>query len=216
MFPSALGMLAHVLIKPPLALGLARALRLPYESLTGLVLVASAPGAQASSVAVLLAGGDVALSVTIITLLNLVAFVATPLLTKLYAGGARVAVDALGMSQTTMQVVLVPLVLGVACNRAFPAMRSKVAKVSPSIAAAIAVLFAGSGTALIAPFIRSEVGPQAALAIAVAVLFFHVAGSVVTYAFGRAAGMGKREARVLGIQGAHAPAGEVRGRGGWG
>lgn len=190
---------AHLLVKPPLALGLSRLLGLAPDALVGLVLLAAAPAAQATSVAVLLARGNVALSVVVVTFLNLVAFLTTPLITKLLGGGAAVAVSGAAMSRTTMQVVLAPIVLGVLANSRFPSMRARAARVGPLIGSIIAALFAGSGTALIAPTL-SALTP----ALYAAVGLFHVGGSLLCYGCGKALGLKRRDTRVLALVGARA------------
>lgn len=191
-------MLSHVLLKPPLALGLGRALALPAAAVSGLVLLSAAPGAQAASVAVLLARGNVAVSVTIVTALNLLAFLLTPALFRLTTGGT-VVVDALGISRTTGEVVLLPVVLGLLLNRTFPGLRARLSRAAPALASVIATVFAGSGVAMIAPLL-STVTPRLYLSV----LGFHVLGSAAGYGFGRLCSLGPRDLRVLAIQGARA------------
>ena len=70
---------------------------------TGLILVSSCPGGQASNVATFIAHGNVALSVLMTTASTLGAIIMTPLLTKMLAG-AIVAVDAAGLAMSTLQV----------------------------------------------------------------------------------------------------------------
>ncbi|KAG8457260.1 hypothetical protein KFE25_011934 [Diacronema lutheri] len=192
----AAGAAMHVLLKPPLALGLARALGLSPPALAGLVLLAAAPGAQSTSVAVLLARGNVALSVCIVTLLNLSAFATTPLFTKALGGGATVCVSAAAMSRTTVQVVLAPIVVGLLVNALFPAVRKRAATVGPRVGSVLATLFAGSGTSLIAPAFAT-VTP----ALLVAVGAFHAGGSLLGWLFGRLARLKPDDTRVLAILG---------------
>ncbi|KAJ1626123.1 sodium bile acid symporter family-domain-containing protein [Pavlovales sp. CCMP2436] len=190
------GVAAHLLLKPALAVGLSLLLGLPPSAHAGLVLLAAAPGAQSASVAVLLARGNVALSVCVVTILNLAAFVFTPILTKALAGGAAVAVDGLAMSLTTMQVVLCPILIGLVANRRFPAVRPVASRAGPALASLIATCFAGSGCAMIAPTLAAT-PPQLLLAVG----GFHVLGSALSYAVAWLTGLCSGDRRVLAILG---------------
>ena len=100
---------------PALAFGVARALDLPAELSTGLVLVGSCPGGTASNVICYLARADVALSITLTAVSTVLAVLATPLLTDAWLG-ASVAVDVPGMIASIFRIVLLPVTLGMAVN----------------------------------------------------------------------------------------------------
>ena len=70
----------------------------------------------ASTVMVYLSGGDVALSVTISALSTVVGVVATPLLTRLYVS-ADIAVDTGGLLLSIVEIVALPVALGLVVNR---------------------------------------------------------------------------------------------------
>jgi BASS family bile acid:Na+ symporter len=202
---AAIMICAHVLLKPPTALALATLFRLDAASTSGLILLAATPAAQAASVAVLLARGNAALCVCVVTLLNLGAFALTPLLTRAFAGGLVVAIDGLAMSRTTLQVVVVPIVLGLAVNARLPCARVVACRYGPAVGSCIAALFAGSGTALISPILGSV---PARLYAAVAA--FHALSSGLAFVVGKGLRLSKADVRVLAILGACAC---LRGRG---
>ena len=81
----------------------------------GLILVGSVAGGTASNVICVLAGGDVALSITLTSIATLVSVVATPLLTWLYADAA-LAVPVVSMLMSIAEIVILPVVAGMALN----------------------------------------------------------------------------------------------------
>lgn len=114
-FPVFLGFFAQYMVKPILGFALAKVLGLSPPLATGLILVSCCPGGQSSNVATYIANGDVALSVLMTTASTLGAILMTPLLTKLLAG-TLVPVDAMGLAISTLQVVLLPTLVGVTIN----------------------------------------------------------------------------------------------------
>ena len=91
-------------------MGLAPALTL------GLILVGSVPGGTASNVICFLAGGDVALSITLTSIATLLSVAATPLLTWAYAG-ADITVPVLSMLESIAEIVVLPVAGGMLVNR---------------------------------------------------------------------------------------------------
>ena len=109
--PVLAGLGLHYLIMPFAAWAIARMLGMPPELAAGMILVGSVASGTSSTVMVFLSGGDVALSVTISSLSTLVGIVATPLLTRLYVS-AGITVDVWGLLSSIVQVVAVPVLLG--------------------------------------------------------------------------------------------------------
>lgn len=105
------GELAQFLIMPSLAWLLCKLLSLPEELALGVILVGCCPGGTASNVICYLAKGDVALSVAMTGVSTLLAPIVTPALVWLLAGES-VEVDVAGMFLSIVQVVIVPIVLG--------------------------------------------------------------------------------------------------------
>jgi len=82
----------------------------------GMILVGSVAGGTASNVICFLAGGDVALSITLTSVATLASVVATPVLTWLYAG-AEVPVPVSSMLVSIAEIVVLPVVAGMVVNR---------------------------------------------------------------------------------------------------
>ncbi len=113
--PVIAGIVLHYLVMPLAAWALAKILRMPPDLTAGMVLVGSVASGTASNVMIYLARGDVALSVTISALSTLVGVFATPLLTRLYVD-ASIAVDVHGMLMSILQIVALPIVVGLIVN----------------------------------------------------------------------------------------------------
>lgn len=109
------GIVIHYLVMPLAAFVLARLFDMPPELTAGMILVGSVASGTASTLMVYLARGDVALSVTIGAVSTLVGVVATPLLTRLYVN-ASIAVNVMGLLLSILQIVVVPVVLGLLLN----------------------------------------------------------------------------------------------------
>ena len=105
------GVLAQYLIMPLLAIGLAKAFRLPPELAVGVILVGACPGGTASNVMTLLARGDVAFSVTLTSVTTLLAPLITPAWVYLLAR-EWLPVKAYDLFWSVVKMILVPIVMG--------------------------------------------------------------------------------------------------------
>ncbi|MBS63756.1 bile acid:sodium symporter family protein [Salinisphaera sp.] len=110
-----LGVVLQFGLMPLAAWAIANALALDAPLALGLILVGSVAGGTASNVICFLAGGDVALSITLTSIATLVSVVATPLLTWLYAD-AQLGVPVASMLFSIAEIVIVPVVAGMAIN----------------------------------------------------------------------------------------------------
>ena len=141
--PPALGVAAQYLVMPGLAALVAAILRMPPPLAVGLILVGCCPGGTASNVVTLIARADVALSVVMTTASTLAAVVLTPLLTGLLAG-RYVPVDGWKLLMDVLQVVLLPVALGVGLKRWVPSLSRRLAPAMPPLAVLAIVLIVAS------------------------------------------------------------------------
>lgn len=109
------GVLAQFTVMPLLAFLLAITLNLPPELAAGVILLGCCPGGTASNVMTYLAKGDVPLSVSMTTVSTVLAPLATPALMLLLAG-RWLPVDAVGLFVSIVQIVLLPVAVGVLVN----------------------------------------------------------------------------------------------------
>ncbi|HEY0289149.1 MAG TPA: bile acid:sodium symporter family protein [Pseudomonas sp.] len=112
----ALGVIAHFVIMPGMAWLLCQLFHLPPEIALGVILVGCCPSGTSSSVMTWLAKGDLALSVAISALTTLLAPLLTPALIWLLAA-AWLPVSFLEMFWSILQLVILPIVLGVIAQR---------------------------------------------------------------------------------------------------
>ncbi|WP_156289758.1 bile acid:sodium symporter family protein [Oceanobacillus salinisoli] len=114
-----IAVLAQYTIMPLLAFGLAALFQLPPEIAVGVILVGCCPGGTASNVMAFLAKGNTALSVTTTAVSTILAPVLTPALTLLLASN-WLPVSFMDMFISIIQVVLIPIGLGVGIRLLFP------------------------------------------------------------------------------------------------
>lgn len=190
----ALGAAMQFGIMPLAAWLIGQLMGLPPALLAGLVLVGASPGGTASNVICYLARGDVALSITLTTVSTLLAVVLTPLLTLVYVG-QRVPVPAWDMLVSILQVVLVPVALGVLLNRLAGKRLGGLQRLFPLISVAAIVL-------IIAIIVALNRGSLAAmgLAAAVAVVLHNAVGLGSGYLLARLVGEDETRARTLAIE----------------
>ncbi|MBO4863200.1 MAG: bile acid:sodium symporter family protein [Eubacterium sp.] len=127
-----IGCMAQYLIMPALAFGLGRIFGLPEELLVGVILVGTCPGGTSSNVITYLSKGDTALSVGMTSISTLLAPILTPALTYLYLR-TSVEVDIKSMFISIIQVVLVPIGLGMLANKIFAKYTTKLKDVLPVV-----------------------------------------------------------------------------------
>ena len=127
-----IGCLAQFLIMPALAFGLGKAFGLNEELLVGVILVGTCPGGTSSNVITYLSKGDTALSVGMTSINTLLAPLLTPALTYLYLR-TSVHVDVKAMFISIIQVVLIPIGLGVLINRFLGSRTEKIKDALPAV-----------------------------------------------------------------------------------
>ena len=135
------GCVAQFVIMPLLAFGLGKIFGLSDELLifglsdellVGVVLVGTCPGGTASNVITYLSGGDTALSVGMTSINTLLAPFLTPALTYLYLR-TTVSVDVKSMFLSIIQVVLIPIGLGLLINKFFGKYTQKITDLLPTV-----------------------------------------------------------------------------------
>lgn len=141
--PVLIGVCAQFMIMPLVAFAIAKLLNLPAELAAGLVLLGCVPGGTASNVMVYLAKGNVPLSIAMTSISTLLAPIMTPLILLLLAG-QWMPVDTVAMFMSIVQVIIVPIILGLIIKKFFPVAVEKSLGVLPliSVAAIITIVAA--------------------------------------------------------------------------
>ena len=189
-----IGELAQFLVMPLVAWLLCKMLQLPTDLALGVILVGCCPGGTASNVICYLAKGDIALSVAMTGVSTLLAPVVTPALVYLLAG-KEVAVDMMGMFLSIVEVVIVPIVLGLAANKYLSRFTERVTPLLPM-----------ASTLAIATIIGTIVSHNSAnilscsLLVGVAVILHNTLGLTLGYAAGRLLGLPHDKRTAISIE----------------
>ncbi|MBU6402005.1 MAG: bile acid:sodium symporter family protein [Verrucomicrobia bacterium] len=189
-----LGFGAHYLVMPFLGWSLAHALKLEPAFAVGLILVACCPSGTASNVVNYLAQSDVALSVLTTMCSTLGAVFMTPLLTK-WLAGAYVPVDAWKLFLDTVQIVLLPVVLGLAVHHLFPRAVQAVLPVAPPVSVVAIVLICASIIGQHADDVKRSGG-----VLLLGVLGLHTGGFLLGYGISRVLGYNRTISRTVSIE----------------
>ena len=159
------GMLLQFLLMPLLAWLTAHLLHLPKDQFIGVIMVGTVAGGTASNVIAYLAGGDVALSITMTACSTIGGIFLTPLITSVYLG-QTVHVPAWAMFKSILLVVALPVSLGLLINRVCRKHSKLLQKICPIVSFAGIVLTIGIVVALNAGNLRS-CGPLVFLAVVI-------------------------------------------------
>jgi len=192
--PILIGVFLQFLIMPLAAFLLSRLLQLSPELTVGMVLVGSCAGGTASNVICYLSRGDVALSISMTLASTLLGVIATPLLCTVYLA-TTVSVDSVGMLLNIIQVVLVPVSLGVITNRLLGPTVARLEPVLPSLSVLAILLIIAIIVALNADRL-GEVG----LITVVAVILHNTLGLGGGYSLARLLGCNRRQCRTIAIE----------------
>jgi BASS family bile acid:Na+ symporter len=189
-----IGFAAHYAIMPSLGWSIAHLLKLETPFAAGLILVSCCPCGTASNVVNYLARSNVALSVLMTLCSTLGAIVLTPWLTK-WLAAQYVPVDAAGLCLSTIKIVLVPILLGVALNRYAPRLVKWVLPVSPlvsvlTITLICASIIGGSRDSLL----------QSGGKLLLAVFLLHTGGFLLGYVFSRALRCDELTSRTISVE----------------
>jgi len=189
-----IGFAAQYSIMPLLGWGIAYVLNLPAHFAVGLILVGCCPGGTASNLVAYIAKADVALSVVMTVCSTLAAVILTPILTQLFAG-TLVPVDTWMLFKQTLQVVILPVVLGVLLNRWAPQLVQRVMPVAPLLSVLGVCVICGIVFAAHAEAILRH-GTELLLAVAM----LHGGGFLIGYHFARIFGCHSQSARTISIE----------------
>ncbi|EMS48976.1 putative sodium-dependent transporter yocS [Triticum urartu] len=168
--------MAQYMLKPLLGVLIARVFRMPSAFFAGFMLTCCVSGAQLSSYASFLGKGDVALSILLTTYSTISSVIVTPILTGLLIGSV-VPVNGIAMAKSILQVVLLPVTLGLLLNTYAKPVVNVIQPVMPFVAMVCTSLCIGSPLAINRTMLLSSQGFMLLLPI----VTFHIAAFVVGY-----------------------------------
>lgn len=188
------GMLCQFSIMPIVGISLALAFNFPAEIAAGVVLIGSCPGGVASNVMAFIAEADLALSITLTAVATMVSPFITPLLMKMLAG-QFVPIDALGMMLSILNMIILPIVLGLLFNRYLHGKAKWLDDIMPvvsmvGIAVIIAIITAAGRDSLI------SIG----MLLILAAVIHNATGYFLGYWGGRLLGMDEKACRTIALE----------------
>ena len=181
-------------VMPFLGWGIGHWMNLPRDMAVGLVLVSCCPGGTASNVVVFLARANVALSVSMTAISTTLAVVLTPLLSKFYVG-ERVPVDAWGLLQSILIIVILPVTAGIVINHFFGKAAKRLNAVSPFVSVVFIILIVG----YILSQNRESIMENWRVLVA-AVLLLHLGGFGLGYGLARLFHFDEQSSRTVSIE----------------
>ena len=189
-----IGAIAQFTIMPLLAFLLSLAFRLPPELAIGVILVGTCPGGISSNVITYLAKGDVPLSVGMTSVSTILAPLATPLLTLLYAG-EKIDVNAVSMFISILQVVIAPIILGFVINKFFHKFVEHFKDVLPLISvAAVAAIVAAVVSA------NSQRLMQVGHLVVIVIIIHNTLGYMLGYFLGKVCKFNNAKCKTISIE----------------
>jgi BASS family bile acid:Na+ symporter len=138
-----LGVALQYTVMPAMGWTVAAIAGLPVPFAVGLILVSCCPGGVASNVICYLAMADVPLSVSLTAVSTAIAALMTPSLTTLLAG-SRVDVPSAGLLWSTVQVVVIPIALGLVLQRFARRFARAILPVAPLVSVVLITLIVAS------------------------------------------------------------------------
>ena len=137
-WPIAVALFGQLVLLPAIALALAYLFKLPPVFFIGLVLIACCPGGSSSNVFSKLAGGDVALSVTLTAISSVITLFTIPFImswaTRLVGESVGIALPVGNLIKQNIVLMLVPVLLGIGMHYAWPNAAQKTDKVLTKLA----------------------------------------------------------------------------------
>lgn len=141
------GMLGQLVLLPLLAYVLVRALGLEPAIAIGVMLIACCPGGSSSNVFSKLAGGDVALSVSLTAVSSVVTLVTMPLIMQwvaaVFGKAVNISLPVGNLLVQNLVTMLLPILVGIIIRRYLPVAARKISAVLSKLAFPLLMLLAG-------------------------------------------------------------------------
>ncbi len=137
-WPIVVALAGQLVFLPLIALGLAYLMHLPPVFFIGLVLIACCPGGSSSNVFSKLAGGDVALSVTLTAISSVITLFTIPVImswaTQLVGESVGISLPVGNLIKQNLVLMLLPVLLGIGLHYLWPKGAEKTDKVLSKLA----------------------------------------------------------------------------------
>lgn len=188
------GIFLQYTIMPLTAYAISLMLGLSEELTIGMVLVGCSAGGTASNVICYLAGGNVALSITLTMSSTLLAVIATPTLSYIFLN-QFIEIPFWDMLLTILQIIIAPVLIGTLLNSLFEKKLEKVKSIFPLISVVAIVVIIG----IVIGLNQSKLF-NSGLILVVAVMLHNISGMSFGYFFSRFLGFDKITCRTIAIE----------------
>ena len=190
----SVGLLAQYIIMPVLAFLLAKVFCLNEALTVGIILVGTVPGGTASDVITFLSKGDVALSVSLTAVSTVISPILTPIITLLLIGN-QIHFNPIDMFVSILEIVIIPIILGLALNYRFPEFCDELKDYLPAISSIVICLIVAGviGTN------KQAILTSSAIIMVVIILQYFLA-MVLGFGVGYLAGMDKKQMVTIAIE----------------
>ncbi len=190
----SVGIAAQYLVMPVLALALARLFCLDTALTVGLILVGTVPGGTASDVITFLAKGDVALSVSLTAVSTVISPLLTPIITLILIGN-RIHFNPADMFISIIEIVIVPIFLGLLLNYKFPNFCEKLRDYLPALSSIVICLIVAG----VIGANKQAILTSSAIVIVVVILQYFLA-MLLGFGAGYLAGMNRKQIITVAIE----------------
>ncbi|WP_407431031.1 bile acid:sodium symporter family protein [Methanobrevibacter sp.] len=190
----AIGISAQYIIMPLLALSLASLFNLDAALTAGLVLVGTVPGGTASDVITFLARGDLALSVSLTAVSTVISPILTPLITLILIGN-QISFNPTEMFISIVEIVIIPIALGLLLNYKFPDFCEKLKDYLPALSSiVICLIIAGVIGA------NKQAIFSSSMIIILVVILQYCLAMLIGFVIGYLSGMNKKQIITIAIE----------------
>lgn len=189
-----IGLVSHFTIMPLVGFSLAKGFGFEPEIAAGIILIGSVPSGVTSNVLAFIAKANMPLSVTIATISTLMATIMTPFLMKMLAG-QFVQIDFVAMMLHVVEIILIPIALGLVINRLIRSGVKWLQTVMPvlsmiGVLMMLVVIVSSGRDALL------NIGPLLFLASVI----HHSTGYLLGYWSGRLLGLDEQACRTISLE----------------
>lgn len=189
-----LGLSAQYIIMPLLAFLLTSLFSLNEALTVGFILLGTVPGGTASDVITFLSKGDLALSVSLTAVSTVISPILTPLITLVLIGN-HITFNPVDMFISIVQIVIIPIAIGLLLNYKFPDFCEKLNDFLPALSGiVIAIIVAGVIGANKDAIISSS------LIVMVVIILQYFIGIILGFVVAYLAGMKRKQMVTIAIE----------------
>lgn len=197
-----IGMVSQLILLPVFTFLLVLIWDMPNSMKMGLLLIAACPGGNISNYLVHRSGGNTALSITLTSIATLLSVVLTPFMFFVYSKyffqlqhEVAIDVDLAKMVRILLQLIVIPLILGMSLHHFFPRITRRIRKVIKPSSVLLLIII------IVIALAQNIANARQYLGVVFALVFVHNGGSyLIGYFFARSLGEPVENARAVAFE----------------